>query len=156
MASKASKDITSEKFNTKDKAGKSASKQGSIKKDRAEKKKKSTIKYAFNENTTFDVALQYFNRQPELIQIRKKKVKPEKYEYYVEKMDMNNNEKKCKKCKDVLTGVKYFENKNKVKDVLCYFCLCKILKTKVGDNAGRIQEQLRWLDQHKQKSYLSQ
>ena len=71
-------------------------------------------------------------------------------------MDMNNNEKKCKKCKDVLTGVKYFENKNKVKDVLCYFCLCKILKTKVGDNAGRIQEQLRWLDQHKQKSYLSQ
>ena len=149
MASKASKDITNEKFNIKDKAEKSISKQRSFKKDKAEKKKKDSIKYAFNENTTFDVALQYFNRQPELIKIRKKKVKPEKYEYYVEKMD--NNEKKCKKCKAPLTGVKHFENKNKVKDVLCYFCLCKILKTKVGDNEGRIQEQLRWLDQHKEK-----
>ena len=151
MASKASKDITNETFNTKDNAQKSISEQRSIKKDKAEKKKNGNIKYAFNENTTFDVALQYFNRQPELIQIRKKKVKPEKYEYYVEKIDMNNNEKKCKKCKESLTGKKYFENKNKTKDVLCYFCLCKILKTKVGDNEGRIKEQLRWLDQHKEK-----
>ena len=151
MASKASKDITNKTFNTKDNAQKSINQQRSIKKDKAEKKKNGNIKCAFNENTTFDVALQYFNRQPELIQIRKKKVQPEKYEYYIEKIDMNNNEKKCKKCKESLTGKKYFENKNKTKDVLCYFCLCKILKTKVGDNEGRIKEQLRWLDQHKEK-----
>ena len=123
------------------------------------KKKSINLKkqqYAYQQHACFQLALEYYNRQDEVKALRhKKKVDSTKTECYIEKINMSmgsSDDKTCKKCKEPLNGVKHFENKNKPSEVMCYFCLCKKLRKKVGENESRLRDEINWLNQQKIKT----
>ena len=123
------------------------------------KKKSINLKkqqYAYQQNACFQLALEYYNRQDEVKALRhKKKVDSTKTEHYIEKINMSmgsSDDKTCKKCNEPLNGVKHFENQNKPSEVMCYFCLCKKLRKKVGENESRLRDEIDWLNQQKIKA----
>ena len=106
-------------------------------------KKKKT--YEYEDNRTFQLALEYFNRRWE--KPIKEKI-PEKQEIFVEKLYVKYRGEilQCRACRVHLIGEKYYEDRNRVSKKLCRGCMGYKLKKKVGTIRERITEELKWLD----------
>lgn len=113
---------------------------------------KSKKKYKYASDTTFQLALRYFNRKwQKPVNRHKKPGRMEDQEIYVERINyFNANAEKiivCRKCGDEVNGHRYYVNENKQGDVLCHGCMARKLKKEVGTDASRLQEELQWLDE---------
>lgn len=113
---------------------------------------KSNKKYKYESDSTFQLALQYFNRKWQRpVNRHKKPGRMEDQEIYMERINyFNANVDKiieCRKCRDEVNGHRYYVNENKQSDILCYGCMARKLKKEVGTDASRLQEELLWLDE---------
>jgi len=115
--------------------------------ERANTKRK---KYRYESDSTFQLALQYFNKRwQKPVNRNKKPGRREEQEIYLERINyFNTNATKiirCRRCKDEVNGHRYYVNENKASDILCNGCMARKLKKEVGTNATRLQEELKWL-----------
>lgn len=115
------------------------------------KVKDKTKKYIYEQDSTFQLALRYFNRRWEKPVHRNKKTpRKEDQDIYVEKINCFSslgNVIECRRCKDEVNGRRYYVNENKQYDILCQGCLGRKLKKEVGTNEARIAEELEWLSE---------
>ena len=109
-----------------------------------------TKKYDYEDDRTFQLALKFYNRRWQKSKYYNTKIIVEdKQKIYIEKISMHLlDNTKCRKCRDCLSGVKYYANRNKSSDLLCKGCLSAKLKKEVGTDRNRILQELQWLGEH--------